>query len=188
MFLNKDSKRTQNKRNSLPSDIFVSNCVVRHSIRCDECIFIAVRHDFVDESHHSDAVAPRVLEVDAGQPVCREDQTVNQIIWNIFFLSRFILAYKVFTQRSAMIFEARLFGGQNHKHNFFKKSQTRSRAYLNDLSNHLLVTSGPQTRFLTVSVEVSSLWIHSSRQIVNRAESTTDNLVKNDGILDTKNW
>ena len=33
---------------------------------------------------------------------------------------------------------------------------------LKDLSNHLLVTSGPHTKFLTVSVTVSSAWTQSS--------------------------
>ena len=65
------------KNISLPSDTIVSNSIIRHSIRRDESIFIAVRHHLVDESHHCDAVAPRVLEIDAGQPVCREYQAVS---------------------------------------------------------------------------------------------------------------
>ena len=55
----------------------MTDSIVRHSVRRDESIFIAVRHHLVDESHHCDAVAPRVLEVDAGQPVCCEYQAVT---------------------------------------------------------------------------------------------------------------
>ena len=49
---------------------------------------------------------------------------------------------------------------------------------LNDLSNHLLLTSGPQIKFLTVSETVVSLWLQSSKEIVNIEESTTSSLRK----------
>ncbi len=55
-----------NYKKSLPSHTFMPDRNVRHSIRCDECIFVAIRYHLVDETHHCDTVAPRVLEVNAG--------------------------------------------------------------------------------------------------------------------------